>query len=130
VSSSGWVEPYDDGYRYYTVGVTLGRPDGTSFYAGYRQIDPLNAKAVTATVSYQLSRRYALGLASTYDFGTNTALSNTINFVRVGTDLTISLGFTYNAIVNNFGAQLMIVPNLAALFGVNRLGGVPMLVTR
>ncbi len=127
LSASGWIEPYEGGSRYNTVGAALGRPDGTNFYLGYRQIDPLNSKAVTAAMNYQLSRRYSVGLSSTYDFGTNTALSNTINFVRVGTDLTVSLGFTYNAIVNNFGAQIIIVPNLAALFGVNRLGGVPML---
>lgn len=130
LSAAGWIEPYDGGSRYNTVGASLGRPDGTNFYTGYRQIDPLNSKAVTAALSYQLSRRYLVGLTSTYDFGTNTALSNTVNFVRVGTDLTVSLGFTYNAIVNNFGAQLIIVPNLAALFGVNRLGGVPMIGMR
>ena len=130
LSATGWIEPYSGGSRYYTFGAAQGRPDGTNFYAGYRQIDPLNSKAVTAAVSYQLSRRYAVGLTSTYDFGTNTALSNTVNFIRVGTDLTVSLGFTYNAIVNNFGAQIIIVPNLAALFGVNKLGGVPMLGMR
>jgi hypothetical protein len=130
LSAAGWVEPYEGGSRYYTVGAALSRPDGTQFYTGYRQIDPINSKVVTAAVSYQLSRRYAVGLSATYDFGTNTALSNTVNFVRVGTDLTVSLGITYNAIVNNFGAQVIIVPNLAALFGVNRLGGVPMLGVR
>jgi NADH-quinone oxidoreductase subunit M len=91
VSASGWVEPYEGGSRYLTVGAALGRPDGTQFYTGYRQIDPLNSKAVTAAVSYQLSRRYAVGLTTTYDFGTNTALSNSVNFVRVGTDLTVTL---------------------------------------
>jgi hypothetical protein len=127
VSAAGWIEPYEGGSRYNTIGAALGRPDGTNFFVGYRQIDPVNSKAVTAAVNYQLSHRYAVGLTTTYDFGTNTALSNTLNFVRVGTDLTVSVGITYNAIVNNFGAQLVIVPNLAALFGVNRLGGVPML---
>ena len=35
-------------------------------------------------------------------------------FTRVGTDLQVTLGFTYNSIVNNFGLTLNVVPNLLA----------------
>ena len=35
----------------------LDRPDRTNFYLGYRQTDPLNSKAVTGAVGYQLSRQ-------------------------------------------------------------------------
>ena len=31
---------------------------------------------------------------------------------RIGTDLTVSFGFSYNSIVNTFGVQFEVVPNL------------------
>jgi hypothetical protein len=122
ISSSGWFDPFDNGPQYFSVGTNLNRPDGTNFYVGYRQIDPIRSRAVTAAIGYQLNRRYSTFFSSTYDFGVQSALSNTITLNRIGTDVTISMGFTYNAIVNNFGVQLMVIPNVASLFG-NPLNG-------
>lgn len=116
ITSSGWFDPFDSGAKYFSVGTNLNRPDGTNFYVGYRQIDPIRSRAVTAAIGYQLSRRYSTFLSSTYDFGIQSALSNTIMLNRIGTDVTISLGFTYNAIVNNFGVQLTVIPNIVGLF--------------
>jgi hypothetical protein len=120
VQSSGWFEPYDGGVRYYNFGAFFDRPDRTSFYVGYRQTDPLNSKAVTASVGYQLSRRYYTSLSATYDFGIQQALSNTFSFSRTGSDVTVSLGFTYNALVNNFGVQFLVIPNIAAFAAPGR----------
>ena len=33
-------------------------------------------------------------------------------FTRIGSDIQVSLGFTYNALQNNFGFLFQIVPNL------------------
>ena len=49
-----------------------------------------------------------------YDLGQSAALGNSVVFTRTGTDVQVSLGFTYNSLQNNFGAILEIVPNLAA----------------
>ena len=46
LASTGWFEPYEDGSKYYTFGSFFNRPDRTMFYLGYRQIDPLNSRAV------------------------------------------------------------------------------------
>jgi hypothetical protein len=114
VQSAGWFDPFDFGTRYYNVGVFLDRPDRTSFFLGYRQTDPINSKQVTASVGYQLSRRYYLNAGSSYDFGTQLSLSNTLTLTRTGSDLTFTIGVTYNALVNNFGVQFLVVPNLLA----------------
>ena len=53
--------------------------------------------------------------AATYDFGINQSLSNSLVFTRMGTDLSLSVGFTYNALLNNFGFTLEILPNLVAM---------------
>jgi hypothetical protein len=114
LQSAGWFDPFDFGTRYYNVGVFLDRPDRTSFFLGYRQTDPINSKQVTASVAYQLSRRYYVSAGSSYDFGTQLSLSNTLTLTRTGSDLTFTIGVTYNALVNNFGFQFLVVPNILA----------------
>ena len=104
----------DHGARVYTIGGYLNRPDRTSFYLGYRQIDPLQSKAVTGAVSYVFSPKYAMTGSSTYDFGTSQSLSNSLVVTRLGSDLTMSFGFTYNAILNNFGFTFELIPNIVA----------------
>lgn len=122
ILSSGWFEPYNTGSRYWSVGGYFSRPDRSNIYLGYRQTDPLNSKAVTAVFGYQMSRKYFTNLAVTYDFGLQSALSNTLSLTRTGTDLTFTMGITYNALVNNFGVQFMVLPNLVAATTGNRLG--------
>lgn len=116
ILSSGWFDPFDYGARYWNIGMSLDRPDRTNVYIGYRQTDPLNSKAVTATLGYQLSRRYFGSAGVSYDFGIQQALTNTFAITRTGSDMTITLGFTYNALVNNFGINFLIIPNIVQAF--------------
>ncbi len=112
ITSSGWYEPGEGAPRVFTIGTFLNRPDRTNFYLGYRQIDPIDSRAVTAAVTYVFSPKYALTASSTYDFGNSQALSNSVIFTRMGADLQISVGFTYNALTSSFGAVFEVVPNL------------------
>jgi hypothetical protein len=130
LQSNGWFDPYAAGTRYWTVGAFLDRPDRTNFYFGYRQTDPLNSKQVNAAVGYQLSRRYFMNLGVSYDFGIQQALSNTFTLTRTGSDLTFTVGFTYNALVNNFGIQFLVLPNLAATLSQGRFAGTSLLGNR
>jgi hypothetical protein len=82
---------------------------------------------VTGTVGYQMSRRYYLNTGVSYDFGIQQALTNSFTLTRTGSDMTVSLGFTYNALVNNFGVQFLIVPNVVAFGSLGRFGGTPLL---
>ena len=66
--------------------------------------------------------KYAINVAASYDFGTQLALSNSVTVFRTGTDLTVGLGFSYNALVNNFGVNFVVIPNLAAAAGFGRAG--------
>jgi len=123
VLSSGWIDPFDFGARYWNLGVSLDRPDRTNIYFGYRQTDPLNSKAVTASIGYQLSRRYYTSIGASYDFGIQQALTNSLSFTRTGSDVTITVGFTYNALVNNFGFNFLIVPNIVQAIAPGLFGG-------
>ena len=84
VTSSGWFDPFESGARYWNLGLYLSRPGGTNFYFGYRETDPVNSKAVIANVGYQLTRKYGVNVSSSYDFGTQQALSNTFLVSRTG----------------------------------------------
>jgi hypothetical protein len=110
--SNGWVDPFDQGTRLFNIGMSFGRTDRTSLYLGYTQIDPLETRAVTASISYMFSPKYFLTASSVYDFGTSGALSNSVVVTRVGTDLTVSLGFTYSVLTSSFGLVAEVVPNL------------------
>jgi hypothetical protein len=115
LESTGWFDPQDNGPRVWTVGAYFNRPDRTSFYVGYRQIDPLQSRAVTGSVTYIFSPKYSMTAVATYDFGTQQSLTNTLMFTRTGTDLQVTLGFNYNAMQNNFGAIVQIIPTLAPI---------------
>jgi hypothetical protein len=123
VSSSGWYDPFDQGARYFNVGFNFNRPDGSTFIFMYRHMDPVNSRAVTAIVNYQLSRKYSVVGTATYDFGSNLAITNSLSFARTGTDMTVLFGVTYNALVQNFGLQFALVPNLAGLSGLGLANG-------
>ena len=72
----------------------------------------MESRAVTGSVTYVFSPKYALTASTTFDFGTNQSLSNSLVVTRVGTDLSVSAGITYNALTQTFGAVLQVVPNL------------------
>jgi hypothetical protein len=109
--SDGWFETIDGGPRVFNAGAIFNRPDHTSLYLGYRQIDPLESKAVIAAVTYALSAKYAVTASTTWDFGTENE-NYTVMLTRIGTDLRMSMGLSYNSLLNNFGVQFEIVPNL------------------
>ncbi len=114
ILSTGWVDPIDDGARVFTIGLFLDRPERVNLYLGFRSIEPINSEAVIASTTYIFSPKYAATIASTYDFGERRTLGNTFVLSRVGTDLQLNLGLTYEALRNNFGVTFEIIPILAA----------------
>jgi hypothetical protein len=121
--SSGWFDPHTNGPRVFSIGANLNRPDRTNFYIGYRQIDILNSQAVTGSVTYIFSPKYAMTASSTFDFGTNIQTSSVV-LTRMGSDLMLSVGFTHNSLLNTVGVTFEILPNVASL-AVHRAPGAP-----
>jgi hypothetical protein len=112
LTSSGWFEPFEGGPRVLDFGVVLNRPDTTNFYLGYRQIDPVNSKAVVASVVYPFSAKYALQASTVWDFGTNVR-SFSLFVSRMGTDVMVNFGLNFNSTVNTVGVVFEMLPNLA-----------------
>lgn len=114
VVSSGWFDPFALGTKYINVGLNLNRPDGTLFQFGYRHIDPIDCRLLLAGASYVFSPKYSMSAATGFDFGNNRGLYNTLSFTRSGTDLQLTVGITYNPLVNNFGFHVSLLPILVA----------------
>jgi hypothetical protein len=106
------MDPIDHGPSEFTIGAHLDRPDRTSFFLGYRQIDILLSKAVTASMTYIFSPKYAMTASAVYDFGIKESMGNSLVLTRMGSDLNVSVGVTYNSLQQNFGLQLEVLPNL------------------
>jgi hypothetical protein len=118
INSSGWFDPFQFGTRYFNVGVFYNRTDGSNFYFGYRHTDPIGSRVLIAVLGYQFTKKYSVSVINSLDLSNNFVQGTTVAFNRTGTDMTMSLGLSYNSFQNNFGIQFLIVPN-AALFGRN-----------
>jgi hypothetical protein len=114
VASTGLFDPETNGPRVWSISGSLNRPDRTFFALGFRSIEPVGSQAVTLAITEVFSAKYAMTAASVYDFGTNQAVSNALAFTRTGSDITVSVGITYNAATNAVGFNLVILPNLVA----------------
>ena len=95
----------------FNLGAYIGRPDKTTFYLGYRQLDPLQSRSIISSVSYAFSAKYALTFATNVDVG-NKIQTNSLMISRIGTDVTVGFGLSYSSIVSTFGVQFEVVPNL------------------
>jgi hypothetical protein len=115
INSAGWVDPIENGTKYFNAGLNFNRPDGTNFFLTYRHIDPVGSRALIGSVSYQLNSKYSVSFATSYDFGFNQALFNQVSLTRVGSDASMLLGFTFNPIIGNVGFQFAIIPNFAGI---------------
>jgi len=125
ITSNGWADPIENGARYANFGLNFNRPDGTNFFIRYSHTDPLESRALSGTINYQLNHKYSVNLSTSYDFGLNQSLFNQISIARKGADVTMLFGINVNPLVNNFGIQFALVPNLAGLSGA-QLAGSPL----
>jgi hypothetical protein len=115
--SSGWMDPFAFGTRYWSMTGYYNRPDGVNYSLSFRWYDPVGSREASAAISYMFSPKYALTFAVAYDFGLSENQSTSLMLTRIGTDLTWTIGFSYNALINNFSFNFMIIPNLLAQQG-------------
>jgi hypothetical protein len=129
--ANGWVDPFEGGARYFSFGGSLTRPDDTNLTVDYDHIDPLGSRLLSGSVGYAFSPKYAIRFFGNYDFGVKNNYTVGTVVTRRGTDLSMSFGFNYTGLINNFGVVFELVPNLIASRAagraslVNALGGGP-----
>lgn len=118
--SDGWVDPWDMGARVFSVGLYVDRPERLQYFLGFRSIEPVGSESITASTRYRFSQKYSVLMSSTYDFGERQSLGNMIALTRTGTDIEITLGFTYDALTQNFGFVFNVLPALMSTGRNNR----------
>ncbi len=111
--SSGWFDPIENGARVFNIGAFYNRNDRTNFYIGFRELEPLDSKAVSGSATYIFSPKYSMTTVASYDFGIKAEVFSLI-FTRMGSDLQASVGVSYNSLVNSFNFSFQIVPNAVA----------------
>ncbi|HEX3313332.1 MAG TPA: hypothetical protein VHR72_00520, partial [Gemmataceae bacterium] len=111
IVSNGWFDPEPGGPRAFNIGGYLGKQDGTNLYLAYRQLDPLESRAVVASFQYAFSEKYRLTASTTWDFGANVQ-SYGMGITRIGTDLQMTLNLGYNSVTKTTGFTFEIIPNL------------------
>jgi hypothetical protein len=112
--SSGLADPaVDKGTRVFTVGASFFRSDRTSLSLGFTEIDPLESQAITSSLSYVFSPKYAMTASISYDFGTGSQY-NQVTVTRMGSDLQVSMGFYYDSFFQSFGVNFQILPTIVA----------------
>src|SRR5260370_34304586 len=89
---------------------------------GYRDIFPVNSQALVGAVTYGFSPKYAGTASSLYDFGSKVQ-ANSVMLTRMGKDMQVDLGFSYNSTLNTFGFQFEILPN--AVSATQPVAGMP-----
>jgi hypothetical protein len=109
--STGWIDPISNGPRVFSIGANFNRPDNTNFFLSYRQIDPLNSRAVIGAFTYTLSQKYSVTASASFDFGIQQQVTSLV-LTRTGKDLRVSFGISYNSILNTFGFVFDVVPTL------------------
>jgi hypothetical protein len=109
--SSGWFEPFTNGARVYGFGASFNRPDTTNFTIAYRQIDPVDSRAVIGQITLPFSAKYAMTASTTWDFGAHNQ-TYTLLLTRKGTDVLLGLGVSYSSILRTFSFTFEVVPNL------------------
>jgi lipopolysaccharide export system protein LptA len=112
LTSSGFFEPFNAGCRAFQFGAILGRPDSTNVYIGYQQIDPLNSKAIIASVAFPISAKYAVTANTVWDFGDNVS-SYSLFLSRMGTDVVVNFGLSFNSTLNTVSLAFEVLPNVA-----------------
>src|SRR5205085_7986962 len=112
--SNGWYDPFKFGARYWEIGTVFSRDDRTSVSLAYRETEPIHTRVVSAATTYVFSPKYAITAITAYDMSSQASFTNIVQFTRIGTDLQITLGITYNSLIKTAGINLSVVPNLLA----------------
>ena len=72
----------------------------------------------------------SMGFSATNGYDLATGWGSINGKALLGSDVTITLGFTYNALVNNFGVNFLIVPNIVQAIAPGLFGGPASPMTR
>jgi hypothetical protein len=123
ILSSGWFETYDDGPMAWNAGLFIERPPRGSLYVGYNILDPIDSRVVNASYNYWMSPKWVSSFHTSYDFGETSNLGQSLVVTRIGSDLVVRIGFSWNPLRDNFNFGFELQPRLYPSLHLGSLGG-------
>lgn len=110
--AQGTIDPFQDGARSFNAGILIERTERLRFYLGYYKLDPVGTSAFVHSVSYVINPKYSMTWSSSWDFGGEQNLGQSLMITRTGSDLQVSLGLGWDPLRNNFNATFEVYPTV------------------
>ncbi len=93
-----------------SVGLAVRRDPRMAYFLGLRYIEELNSTIAAAALNYELSRKYTLIMAQSWDFGDREAVGTTLGVTRRFDRLLASFRFTYDAVADTTSFNFTLIP--------------------
>lgn len=103
----------DSAFATGSAGLAVRRGDRVSYYIGDRYIHPLDSNIASFVIDYELSTRYLLGMAQSYDFGKNENVTSSFAVSRRFDRLVLSVRLIANDNTGNTGVSFNLRPTYA-----------------
>lgn len=100
------------------LGLLVIRDVTQSWYIGNRYIADLNSNIATIQFQYQISPKYTVGFAQSWDFGLGQDVSSSLSVVRYFDRFVMVFSFSHDEIANQTGFSFSIAPTGLG-FGLN-----------
>jgi hypothetical protein len=93
-----------------SLGMAVQRDPRVSYFFGVRYIDPLDSTIGTATVIYQMSKKYELALSQSYDFSGTSNVDSSVEVTRHFDKFWMSVRVYHDSINDQGGIGFLIYP--------------------
>ena len=115
--ASGMMDPFENGQRYWNLGLLTQRSQRGTLYLGIRQVEAaeLKSRILTASFSYKMSPRWYSTLSTAYDLAEGKNRGQSLTITRVYQDFMLHFGFGYDSTKDNIGIAVSFEPLFGAL---------------
>ena len=94
-----------------SIGLVVRRDEHLTYYLGNRYIADLRSNITTAAIDYQISRKYSVVLAQSFDFGLNQDVASEIDVTRRFDTFAVVVRAFHNETTDQNGFGVNIFPN-------------------
>lgn len=123
--SDGFTDLFGDGFRMFTVGGQISRPDSGRLYLGYRSMDgPIDGDIIHGSLSYRMSEKWIAIAGTTFDLSETGNIGQSLSVVRIGESTLVRVGVHYDESRDNFGVHLSIEPRFLSSSKIARRSGI------
>ncbi len=93
-----------------SIGLAVQRGERLSYFVGNRYISDLNSNITSIEISYELTQKYVISLAQSFDFGQNKSVFYSATLSRKFDRFQAGISVYYDQTTNNQGFSFTLVP--------------------